>query len=67
MEREIIKEFRYHNSFLSNFSRDPVVYRTILFNTSEHAYQWAKCETDDDRLLILSCDTPLSVKKGSFN
>jgi ribA/ribD-fused uncharacterized protein len=63
MEKQVIKEFRYYNNFLSNFSRDPVLYRDILFKTSEHAYQWAKCETEDDRLLILSCDTPTEVKK----
>ena len=62
MEKQVIKEFRYHNNFLSNFSRDPVLYRDILFKTSEHAYQWAKCETDSERILILSCGTPSEVK-----
>lgn len=59
----VINEFRYNYSFLSNFSRDPVLYNDILFNTSEHAYQWAKCETDVDRSLILSCKTPTDVKR----
>jgi predicted NAD-dependent protein-ADP-ribosyltransferase YbiA (DUF1768 family) len=63
MERPIIKEFRYQYNFLSNFSRDPVIYKDIIFKTSEHAYQWAKCETEDDRKLMLSCNTPTDVKR----
>lgn len=63
MDNKIIKEFRYNYNFLSNFSRTPVLYNDIFFNTSEHAYQWAKCETDVDRSLILSCKTPTEVKR----
>lgn len=65
MERPVIKEFRYQYNFLSNFSRYQVIYKDILFKTSEHAYQWTKCETDDDRKLILSCNTPTDVKRLS--
>jgi ribA/ribD-fused uncharacterized protein len=59
---EPIKEFRYEYLFLSNFSRCPVSYKGIVFPTSEHAYQWAKCETDEDRKKILECVTPSQVK-----
>lgn len=55
-----IKEFIYNYNFLSNFSRDQVLYNNILFNTSEHAYQWAKYETDVDRSLILSCNKTIN-------
>jgi ribA/ribD-fused uncharacterized protein len=61
--KQIINEFRYTNSFLSNFSKNSVVYSEILFKTSEHAYQWAKCETDDDRIVIINCDTATQAKK----
>jgi ribA/ribD-fused uncharacterized protein len=57
-----IKEFRYQYNFLSNFSRDPVLYKETLFMTSEHAYQWAKCENDTDRLMVLSRSNPTDAK-----
>lgn len=60
---EPIKEFRYSTAFLGNFSRDPVVYKNICFKTSEHAYQWAKCENDEDRANTMACETPAEVKK----
>jgi len=57
-----IKEFRYEYIFLSNFSYYPVLYKNILFKTSEHAYQWEKAESDSDKDLILQCNTPKDVK-----
>jgi ribA/ribD-fused uncharacterized protein len=63
MDIPVIKEFRYQYNFLSNFQETPVIYKDILFKTSEHAYQWEKCETDEDRLKILSCNTPTGAKR----
>ena len=64
---EPIKEFRYSYFFLSNFSRDSVCYRGITFRTSEHAYQWAKCDTDEDKHRMLSCVTPMEVKQAGHS
>ena len=64
---EPIKEFRYNYFFLSNFSRDPVLYHGITFKTSEHAYQWAKSETDEDRQKMMACITAMDVKKAGHS
>lgn len=60
---ETINQFRYKYFFLSNFSRNKVQYKNLSFETSEHAYQWAKCDSEEDKSLIFSCKSPTQVKK----
>jgi ribA/ribD-fused uncharacterized protein len=57
-----INEFRYNNYFLSNFSNYGFEYEGVYFKNVEQAYQWAKAETENDKLLILQCSTAKDAK-----
>ena len=46
-------------SFLSNF----YYYKNFIFLTSEHAFQWEKATTIEDKLKILKAKTPGDAKK----
>lgn len=58
-----ILEFRYDYYFLSNFYRYKFTYKDINFLNSEQAYQYAKAETDKDRIRVLLCSTPTEAKR----
>jgi ribA/ribD-fused uncharacterized protein len=58
-----INDFRGDLSFLSNFYKTPIFYRDTVFKTSEHAYQWAKCDNEHDRSRMLAAETPRDVKR----
>jgi ribA/ribD-fused uncharacterized protein len=48
--------------FLSNFWPCYLVYENITYPTTEHAYQAAKIENSDIKLLIRDCPTPAEAK-----
>jgi ribA/ribD-fused uncharacterized protein len=43
-KQEMIHLFMGEYRWLSNFYEIPILYKGKLFPTSEHAYQWAKCD-----------------------
>ncbi len=57
-----IREFRYNYSFLSNFAKTPFVYKGRIWRTSEHAYQWEKAESQEDKNKIYEATTPNKAK-----
>lgn len=70
----MIKEFQGKYSFLSNFTDAHLLWKGILFRSSEYAYQCAKVgdwerqpqlliERADDILFILTAPTPGQVKR----
>lgn len=58
-----IDRFRGSYSFLSNFYMTPVQYRRIEYVSSEHAYQAAKAEHEDDHDWIAESPTPGKAKR----
>lgn len=50
--RPVIDSFRGEYEFLSNFYRHPVFWQGLVWATSEHAYQAAKCSEDEDFYLF---------------
>ena len=59
----VIDNFDGRYEFLSNFSPHQVLYRGIVFKTSEHAYQWAKSTRSTDQDRILRAPTPGAAKR----
>jgi len=55
--------FRDEFSFLSNFFPCNVDYEGITYPSSEHAFQAAKTNNLEQRLLILKADTPGKAKR----
>lgn len=60
---EKIIEFTGNYRFLSNFYRTPVCYNEIVYSTSEHAFQAAKCHIDSERKTIELAITPGAAKR----
>ena len=58
-----IDSFSDEFHFLSNFHKAPIMYKGIAYPTSEHAYQAAKCLSDNSRLNISIMKTPGETKK----
>jgi ribA/ribD-fused uncharacterized protein len=58
-----IVSFRKEYSFLSNFYKCSFVYKNIIFDSSERAFQWEKIESDSDKLLVLETKSTSEVKK----
>lgn len=61
----MINEFREEYQFLSNFYLHPINYKGHLFPSSEHAYQYMKCETSLDWLLMCTnfTNSPGKIKR----
>lgn len=58
-----IRSFSGQYRFLSNFYRSPIVFEGENYLTVEHAYQAAKCTSEEDRLSIQREDNPGNAKK----
>jgi ribA/ribD-fused uncharacterized protein len=50
---------------LNNFSANAVVIEGVLYPTTEHAYQAAKCTDPDGKQEIIAAKSPLLAKKVS--
>jgi ribA/ribD-fused uncharacterized protein len=59
----MINEFRGRYRFLSNFYPCEIRYEGLVFSSVEHAYQAAKSDCREVRLLITSCVTAGAAKK----
>jgi ribA/ribD-fused uncharacterized protein len=57
------KAFVGELDFCSNFYAAPLFYKGVLFPTSEHAFQWAKCKNQVDKDLILMDKSPAFAKQ----
>lgn len=55
--------FRDKLAFCSNFYHHQFIYKDLIFRTSEHAFQWAKCKNESDKIKILEATTPSEAKK----
>lgn len=55
--------FRGELSFCSNFFICAFTYNGVMFPTSEHAFQWAKCKNEADKVKVLQAITPGDAKK----
>lgn len=60
---DTITSFRGAYRFLSNFYQWPVLYRGLVFPTSEHAYQWEKPISINDKNEIFNAPTPSAAKR----
>lgn len=58
-----IDSFRGDYFFLSNFAPSPVIYKGREFDTVEHAYQAAKCTTEEELDIFVDLQTPAEAKK----
>ena len=58
-----IKKFRGKYGFLSNFHESPIVWKNEKYTTAEHAFQAAKAETEKERSMIQSANSPSEAKK----
>ena len=61
--RTLIDSFEGDYGFLSNFSHDPVRYKGVLYNTSEHAFQAAKTNNPKEKEVVKLAATPFIAKK----
>lgn len=59
-----IHNFSGKYEFLSNFAECPIYFRGLWFNTTEAAFQAAKCVYDDDKSYIASRPTPGQAKRA---
>lgn len=60
----MIDSFRGKYAFLSNFyDFGKCEFEGVVYPTSEHAYQAAKCFNDEDRTAILNARTPGEAKR----
>ena len=57
-----INEFQGEYRFLSNFWPSYLMYKDILYPTTEHAYQAAKVDSSDIKTGIKNCHTPAEAK-----
>ena len=57
-----ILEFKGDHKFLSNFHPCSVSYENVVFESVEHAYQYAKCYKSSDKTKILSAKTAKESK-----
>ncbi len=62
MMKKSIKRFKYAYDFLSNFYMVPVEFEGITYPSSEHAYQAAKSDDQNDRLFIAGLLKPEQAK-----
>lgn len=58
-----IKEFKGDHDFLSNFYPFPIIYRGLIWPTTEHAFQAAKFKNGVYTELIRKTHSPGKVKK----
>ena len=56
--------FRGSRHFLSNFHREALVYKGILYPTAEHAYQASKAVFESDRHQSAKLKTPGEAKRA---
>lgn len=59
-----IQHFTGQYQFLSNFYRTDVLYLGICFPTAEHAYQWLKMATPEDKRMVLNARGPGDAKRA---
>jgi ribA/ribD-fused uncharacterized protein len=59
----VIRTFDGEYAFLSNFYSAPIAFESVLFPTSEHAYQAQKFVSSDMRVAIASINDPSDVKR----
>lgn len=59
-----ITKFEGEFEFLSNFSKSPILYEGILYDTVEHAFQAAKTTNVNERKLIALLETPGRAKRA---
>ena len=58
-----ITQFRRQFFFLSNMYPCKVKYDGLVFNSAEHAYQYAKAVTPEDKQYVLDAEDPFDSKK----
>lgn len=63
MENTVINKFRGDYFFLSNFAPCNVYYNGKRFRTVEHAFQAAKCLTDEEQDIFKFVETPAEAKQ----
>lgn len=59
----VIGSFQGRYAWMSNFYVTPAKYKDVLYKTSEHAYQAAKCALESERQRVADCATPALAKK----
>jgi len=59
----IISEFRGETRWLSNFQEAPILYMGKTYKTVEHMYQAYKSPVPEERLAIMTAETPGRAKR----
>jgi ribA/ribD-fused uncharacterized protein len=58
-----INSFTDRYRFLSNFYRSNIMHKGLIFPTVEHAYQWEKMITPEDKQRVYAATTPGEAKR----